>query len=89
MSSARYYAEYESFIDSVRKYTAKEILPLVADWERDAHFPNSALEPLGIPSPPIQVPITPPPAYPADYRSIPQPERSAETQPRLAIIISP
>ena len=47
MSSARYYAEYESFIDSVRKYTAKEILPLVADWERDAHFPNSALELLG------------------------------------------
>lgn len=47
MSSARYYAEYESFTDSVRKYTAKEILPLVADWERDAHFPNSALELLG------------------------------------------
>lgn len=47
MNSTRYYAEYESFIDSVRKYTAKEILPYVAEWEHDTHFPNSAFELLG------------------------------------------
>jgi acyl-CoA dehydrogenase len=47
MTSPTYYAEYESFIDSVRKYTAKEIIPHISKWERAENFPDSAIEELG------------------------------------------
>ncbi len=47
MTSPTYYAEDESFIDSVRKYTAKEIMPHISEWERAGNFPDSAIEGLG------------------------------------------
>ncbi len=47
MTSKLYYSEYESFIDSVGKYIAKEITPHITEWEHAGNFPNSIIEHLG------------------------------------------
>jgi alkylation response protein AidB-like acyl-CoA dehydrogenase len=41
------YAPHESFIDSVRKLSAREIAPHIPTWEAQGHFPNELFTLLG------------------------------------------